>query len=362
MKTEVLQKPTQKIRTVYLDYLRVLATFAVIVIHVCADLWTEGSVLSLAWNTLTVYECLVRWCVPIFVMISGVLFLNPSKETNLKLLFFKNILRLVIAYTFWSFAHALIENRHEINILKILSQTVGGVNHLWFVPMIIGVYLVVPFLKGLIKDTQLTKLFLTLFFLFTVLIPQIIVIIYDCLNINLLVLLADPFRSFLKNMNFFLPLGYVGYFVLGFTVNRINLSKKQRIMIYVCGLIGFVSTFVFTIFASVRLSKPATFFFDYLTVNVMLESISVFVFFKYLFQKIKISNKVNAFVAKLSKYSFGIYLCHMLVLKVAEKIGLTAVSFNTIFAVPVTALFVFVVSCIISAIIHKIPVLKKYIV
>ncbi len=362
MKAEVLQNPTQKARTIYLDYLRVLATFAVIVIHTCADIWLEGSVFSFPWNVLTVYECMARWCVPIFIMISGVLFLNPQKDINFKKIFTKNILRLLIAYIFWSFAHAIMENRLDLNILKILSQTVGGTTHLWFVPMIIGIYLVIPLVKGIVTDPRQTKFFLILFFLFTILIPQTIVIIYDCLNINLLVLLADPFRNFLKNMNLFLPMGYVGYFVLGFAINHIELTKKHRIFIYAAGLLGFIFTFALTIFASVHLSKPATFFYDYLTVNVLLESIAVFVFFKYLFQKIKISDKINSFVAKLSKYSFGIYLCHMLVLKVAEKIGLTADSFNPIFAVPVTALFVFVVSCIISAIIHKIPILKKYIV
>lgn len=362
MKTEVLQNPQTKTRTVYLDYLRVFATFAVIVIHTCADLWSTGTVLSFEWNVLTVYECLVRWCVPIFVMISGILFLDLDREINMKQLFTKNILRLTTAYAFWSFCHSFVENRQEINVLKILSQTIGGTTHLWFIPMIVGLYLVIPFLKGIIKDSRQTKYFLFLFVLFTVLIPQAIVFIYDCLNVNLLVLVSDPFRNILKNMNLYLPLGYAGYFVLGYTLNNIKLSQKQRIFIYAAGLFSIIATLVLTIFVSVRYSRPLSYFFDYLTVNVMLESIAVFIFFKHLFQKIKISDRVNSFVAKLSKYSFGIYLCHILVLKIAEKIGLTAVSFNPIFAIPVTALFVFIVSCIISAVIHKIPVLKKYIV
>ncbi|MBP3328950.1 MAG: acyltransferase family protein [Clostridia bacterium] len=362
MKPKVLQNPQTKTRTVYLDYLRVFATFAVIVIHTCADFWSTGTVLSFEWNVLTVYECLVRWCVPIFVMISGVLFLNPEKELNMKTIFTKNIFRLITSYAFWSLSHSLFTSRHDINVLKILSQTIGGVPHLWFIPMIIGIYLILPFLKKISKYKELAIYYIFLFFLFTLLVPQTLTIIYECINIPRLSAVADPFNYVLENSHFFFVAGYSGFFLLGFRLSQTQLTQKQTLIIEVSGFLSVIFTIISTVFFSKKLSKPADFFLEYLTVNVLLESIAVFIFFKHLFQKIKISNRVNSFVAKLSKYSFGIYLCHMLVLKIAKKIGLTAVSFNPIFAIPVTALFVFIVSCIISAVIHKIPVLKKYIV
>lgn len=362
MKTEVLQNPQTKTRTVYLDYLRVLATFAVIVIHTCAECWRTGEALSYNWNILTIYESLVRWCVPIFVMISGALFLNPQKETGLKQLFTKNIFRLISSFLFWSFCHSLIDHRKNLLTPSVLFQTVEGYFHLWFVPMIAGVYLLIPFLKEIIKKEKLTKYFLLLFAVFAVIIPQTFTFIFDCIGIDTISSLVSPFKKVINYLNVNFVSGYVGVFILGYFVNNIKLSQKQRTIIYIGGAIGFITTFIGTVFVSTRLSKPAGYFFDYLTINVMLESVAVFVFFKHLFEKIKISERINSFVAKLSKYSFGIYLCHILVLKVTAKIGLTAVSFNPIFAVPVTALFVFTVSCIISAIIHKIPILKKYIV
>lgn len=43
-------------RVVYLDYVRVLATFAVINIHVIAVNWHKEDVTGLSWNVMNVYD------------------------------------------------------------------------------------------------------------------------------------------------------------------------------------------------------------------------------------------------------------------------------------------------------------------
>jgi hypothetical protein len=67
--------------TEYLNGLRVFATFAVIMIHVFSPINRYFSEVS---TGAELYLCVVlqnlwQWCVPIFVMITGVLFLNPEK-------------------------------------------------------------------------------------------------------------------------------------------------------------------------------------------------------------------------------------------------------------------------------------------
>ena len=63
-------------RKVYCDYLRLVATFAVVFIHVAASNWSNVDVNGMQWQVFNIYDSLVRWGVPIFVMISGALFLN----------------------------------------------------------------------------------------------------------------------------------------------------------------------------------------------------------------------------------------------------------------------------------------------
>ena len=74
-----------------LDILRIVAISAVVVIHTTQNM-SKLDVTGLDWAVLNVYDGLVRWAVPVFVMISGVLFLNPAKEQPLKKLYTKNVL------------------------------------------------------------------------------------------------------------------------------------------------------------------------------------------------------------------------------------------------------------------------------
>ena len=68
-------------RILYFDFLRIFATLAVMVLHVAAQNWYSTSVSSFEWQTFNFFNSIVRWGVPIFVMISGALFLN-ERETH----------------------------------------------------------------------------------------------------------------------------------------------------------------------------------------------------------------------------------------------------------------------------------------
>ena len=55
----------------YFDWLRVLATFGVMVLHVAAQNWLSVGIESFEWNAFNFYDSLERWTVPVFVMVSG---------------------------------------------------------------------------------------------------------------------------------------------------------------------------------------------------------------------------------------------------------------------------------------------------
>ena len=68
-------------RILYFDFLRVFATLAVMVLHVGAQNWYGTNVSSFEWQTFNFFHSVTRFAVPIFVMISGALFLN-KRETH----------------------------------------------------------------------------------------------------------------------------------------------------------------------------------------------------------------------------------------------------------------------------------------
>ena len=57
-------------------------------------------------------------------------------------------------------------------------------------------------------------------------------------------------------------------------------SRKQRIAIYVCGLLGFIFTIELDYIVALKTQTSCSNYYDSFTVNVLAESIAVFIFFK----------------------------------------------------------------------------------
>ena len=93
----------QNNRILYPDILRILAVFAVMMIHVSASGFYTNPVQSFTWQVVNFYEWMVRWAVPVFVMVSGMFFLNPQKEITLSKLYRKSIFRIVMALITWGY-------------------------------------------------------------------------------------------------------------------------------------------------------------------------------------------------------------------------------------------------------------------
>ena len=148
----------------------------------------------------------------------------------------------------------------------------------------------------------------------------------------------------------------LGYFINN-KINNKKISAETEKIIYLAGLAGAFGTLFISTFASYIRHQPNQTFYDKMTVNLLIQSIAVFVLFKRLF-----SNRKSKIISKLAKYSFGAYLVHDLIIAFVRNSGLNPLSFNPIFSVPLIAIIVFICSFIISGILNQIPVLKKYIV
>ena len=71
-----------KPKTAYFEWLRLFAAAAVVLMHTAAKRWLSISHTIPEWEVLTLWDSLVRWPVPIFIMITGALFL--PRKTELK--------------------------------------------------------------------------------------------------------------------------------------------------------------------------------------------------------------------------------------------------------------------------------------
>lgn len=347
-------KQTAVGRTAYFDYLRVFATFAVIMAHTAAQNWYAADINGWDWKVFNFYNGIERWCVPIFVMISGALFLD--KDIPVKTIYTKYIFRLFIAFAAWSGFYMLFE---EGSVDTLLRHLMGGHYHMWFIPMIIGLYMCIPLMKCIVKDERTTKYFLLLAFGFAVLVPTGIALAKD-FGRGVMISLADMAKQNADNAGMEMVLGYSGYFVLGYYLSRIRLSKSWRILIYLLGVLGFAGTVYLNQAYSLIQQTASAKYFDNLSVNVFFEALAMFVWFQYREYK---NVRINGLVRKLSQYSFGVYLIHVFLLEqLADRFGVDTLDFSAVVSVPAIGLLVFALSMAISALLNHIPVLKKYIV
>jgi len=341
-------------RVVYFDVLRVLATLAVIVLHISVHNWYDTDVHTSQWLAYNFYDSMVRWCVPIFVMISGALFLG--RNISLQKLFSKNILRIVTAFIVWATIYSAVEFLEGTPFFTAVLHIPHGHYHMWFLLMIVGIYLVIPFMQKIAESRTLTKYFLLLTLIFTFAIPQISSIL-SLFNAKL----GNGANMIERYLQFHFTLGYVGYFVLGYYLSTTEISKKVRWIIYGLAVTGFVLTFALSTILSHKTGIPDDTFYKNTTFSVLAESIGVFVFFKY--NVTKLGKRMSTIVTKLSLYSFGAYLVHAMVIEQLDYLfGFSTENFSPFASVPAVTLVVFVISFFISNLINKIPHINKYIV
>lgn len=244
---------------------------------------------------------------------------------------------------------------------EILINAISGLYyHLWFIPMIIGLYICVPLIRKITESETLMKYFFVLAFVFAYLWPQTVQMFNDFGGESFIVRVVNAFQSDVNSMNFHFVLGYTCYFILGYYLRHKELSKKSRYMIYFLGIMGFAGTIFLNSYLSIKMQRAVGNYYGNFTVNVLLESIAVFVWFQYHPFR---NRRLNTWMRVLSKYSFGAYLLHVMVMEQLDwKLGWNAMRFSPIAAIPAVGITVFVIAFVLSGIINHIPVLKKYIV
>ena len=343
-------------RVEYIDFLRVISTFAVVLLHIASQNLRSSGVHSLSWHIFNIADAGTRWAVPVFVMISGALFLG--REQKIEKLYKKNIFRIFTCLIFWSAFYAVVAFLTDHKAAAAFKQFITGKTHLWFLFMIIGLYIIVPFLNKIVESKELTRYYLLIFFVVAVLLQQFIAIMPYFSTY-----LSSAFKTAFSNMKFNFALGYSGYFILGYYLKNTRISRKAEKIIYFLGLFGMAATILGTIAVSHSKGKTNTLLYTDFGLNVLLMAVAVFVFGKMRFSKIKLTDRSKAVIGKLSKYSFGIYLVHYFVMDMLKNcLHFTTLSFNAVLSVPVLFLLISGISLLISAVINRIPFLNKYII
>lgn len=344
-------------RLVYLDTLRVLSVFAMIVLHITANQWAKIDVNTSEWGILNVYDSIVRFCVPVFVMISGTLFLSPEKEVTLHKLASKYMLRIITSFFFWSAFYAIVSMLFEYKTIQgsivqeFFRRLFAGHYHLWFLRMITMLYLISPFLRKIVLQRSLAGYFLFLWGVF--------ILAKTLMNV--------PGFEWIRELpihdGIFSILGYSGYFVLGYYLSQTRFSRLQRMIIYLLGIACVWITIYLTSSLSRTQGVAVDAWYSYFMANCTMPSIAIFVWFKNHYKRKTVSREFSHIMTLLSKLAFGMYLLHEVFTIIFTNIfGWTAISFTPWLAVPTLAILNFVLSLLVSLVINATSRFKKYII
>jgi len=335
------------------DLIRAVAIFLVVMIHVSGQLTNAwGKIPTEQWIIADIYGGIARIAVPLFFMISGYLLL-PRTE-NLGVFYKKQMTRILIPFVVWSLIYLgwycwNHDNTCTPSFVGDLLMVQGTYYHLWFLYSLVSIYLILPVLRLMIKPGTDQSILWYLIGLWLIVQP--------------LSLITNKFWNFNLKISPPLATGFVCYFLLGYLLGEIALSRLKMILATLVWAIGTLITIIGTYFFTQYSDQFDSFFYNFVSFSVILTSGASFLLLRWISEgKYFTSSGAQAFTRVLATSAFGIYLIHILVLEVLSGwipwTHINPLIGNAIWSIPFLSILVFSLSFLIVRILQKIPVLK----
>lgn len=351
-----IMEHTEKKHIAYLEVLRLVACILVVGVHVSAFNLEQVPVESLNFKVMNGLDCLSILGVPLFVMISGALFLAPSYEITVKKFYTRKIPRIVFLYFFWLLFYNVVnflENGTVWNFTNVKKQIVlesllgKGMYHMWYLPMLAVLYLLTPFLKSFAADRKKCLLFCALGFAYSILLPTALKFEF-------------PYRTIVESLynqfdcSFFG--GYVTYYVLGHALHEYvpKLSAQKKAALGLGGVIAMGIEIAVCNAWSVKTGIMSTILNTPFSVTAFIGAAAIF-----LLLRDGVSGRRTKICGKLAGLTLGIYLIHPLFLRIYGWLGGTTLFAPAAIAVPLIIVLITLISGAAVYALSKIPVVKK---
>lgn len=285
-----------KQRDYKLDVVRIVACLMVILMHSPMPNMELSGIIAVG-NTMITMPC-----IGLFFIVSGYLLL-PVK-TSMKDFLTKRLGKVIwptLVFTlFYIIVNTICDSGDIGSILKQLASIPFGAQGngvLWFMYTLIGLYLIAPIISPFIEKTTRKELeFIIGLWGITLLWPYLMTV----LSVN------TGIDSILHSFS-----GYAGYFILGFYLKK----YPRRINTFVA-LFLIVMPFVLYIgFKKIGIELGFEDGFSYLSLPIVLMTLSVFMLLMKYVRTDKLSLMVRNVISDFSNCSFGIYLLHIFVMR-----------------------------------------------
>lgn len=338
----ILQPGTTDTR--WLDGARSAAALAVVLLHVSAGVVVGGASLgSFSWWVANLWDSASRWCVPVFVMISGALLLDSAKAGEpLRSFYVKRASRIVAPLLFWSlfflawnYAKGIVSQR-PIGVPELAQALLAGRPHphLWYLYMLVGLYLFAPFVRVVVAHLSRRQEMLL------------------CALIFLVAVAGESYGAAQpENSQFFLAwfAPYLSYFIAGHLIAAERLALTRPAPLFLAA-IALTAAGCYALW-SVDGPQYGLYFYRYLSPTVVPMSLAAFLLLKRL--------PPSPALVAMAPLSFGVYLIHPVFLEGLKFLGLYAGAFNPLWSVPAMTAVVALLSVASGWALRRIPLTRR---
>ena len=343
-------------RIAAVDYAKTLAIACVVVIHVSSEVLLGRQAGSAAWLGGLFWSSLARGAVPLFLMCSGVLFMDRTGGLSVRHIWKRNIPHILLALLVWAAVYKMIPRfLHEkvtADALRaILLELLCGQHegHLYFLHIMLLVYAALPvtYTFAANADEKTGRYALAFWIVFGVLLPT-------AKSLGLL----HAFSGIFLQWPLTLAWGAIGCTWMGHL-----LMKRGPLPAHLAAAMifaGFIICFAGTWFRSVRAGKLSAQLLEGLSPGPCFLAAG---FFSLCMRVGKRENKRLERIAKeLSGGTFCVYLVHLLVLRALAHIGFSTSCFRPAGSVPALALLCLVGSYCIYLLLKRIPWVSRWLI
>lgn len=327
-------------RYINYDILRIAACVGVVAMHVISNYsWSfNGDILR--FEILNFPHTLTELAVPCFVMLSGALVLNSECTGDVSKFYKKTVKRLIIPTVVFGIIYSAYNLFTGMTLVQCAKKWIvdSPYYHLWYMYMIIGLYLLAPFIykiKSRLKHLKLQFLFVIGAFVFSII-------------MRFAIKLPDILRCF-EHVGYFVAEGYI------FEAYKKNDSiiKRKGIVILLFIIVFAIMIISNHLFVLQLIKKSASEYYitDYLSPLIVFSAVAVFIAATDLNTD---AYRNKAIIIKLSNYTFYIYLIHAGVLDVLNKVlSHLNISLNAITGIPIKIAVTLTVSYVGAMVINS---------
>lgn len=288
------------------DLIRVVATFAVLFIHVTQYSIRNSASLDIAWWSLNIGQSLSIWAVPAFIMLSGALLLSPQSFDETPIVFYKKrLLKIGIPLLFWGILYFFLEKRWnpDISFESLINLVwIGAISwHLSFLFAILGLYIITPWLRFIINQMETKQ-------------AELIWIIMIFLGTTCVDSYIHIFGLWKWHITF-RWVSYLGYYLMGRYIVYLAIDDVAIFKIFT--VLGLLSNIIGRYFEMVLKFRNISFYYNdmYSSITVILLSIGIFGLMIYWTKEINENSQIVKYCRLLAPSTFGIYLVHVLIIQ-----------------------------------------------